>query len=208
MNRRQFLQCAAMISASASLVPNGWALTGEQKTYLASQKNYLNNTANFFTPQQRAAVTAITDHIIPKTETPGAVQAGVPNFIELMLQDWFNEEETAIFMSGLVQLLGTESPGFNALSPDQQLQQLQQLEQQAQHSSWYNLGNVLRVWDDTAPFICQIKELTVLGFFLSEVGATQVLRRNPMGAFNGDIALAKDQASYAVDLPIRGAIEE
>lgn len=208
MNRRQFLQCAAIISANASLVPASWSLTGEQQTYLASQASYINQAGKFFTEQQRATVAAITDLIIPATQTPGALQAGVPRFIELMLQDWFNEKERAIFMAGLIRLLPPGDIAFVELTNAEQLQQLQQLEEQAQNSTWYEVGNVLRVWDESAPFICQIKELTVLGFFLSEVGATDVLRRNPMGAFKGDIALAKNQSAYAADLPFRGTIEE
>ena len=55
----------------------------------------------------------------------------------------------------------------------------------------------------TAHIACQFKELVVLGYFLSEVGATQALRINPMGSFNGQLALTEEDRSYASQLPIR-----
>ena len=38
----------------------------------------------FFTDAQREAITAFSDLIIPTTDTPGAVEAGVVEYIELM----------------------------------------------------------------------------------------------------------------------------
>ena len=70
-------------------------------------------------------------------------------------------------------------------------------------AAWFEIGNVTRLWDETAPFICQLKELTVLGFMLSEVGSKQFLRENPMGSFEGDLPLAKDDSAYAAEMPMR-----
>ena len=41
----------------------------------------------FFTPAQRELVAAVADTIIPQTDTPGAIEAGVPGWIELLVQD-------------------------------------------------------------------------------------------------------------------------
>jgi hypothetical protein len=44
----------------------------------------------------------------------------------------------------------------------------------------------------TRPFILMTKELTLLGFFTSQVGATQVLQYDPVpGAFHGCVPLAE-----------------
>ena len=61
----------------------------------------------------------------------------------------------------------------------------------------------MRIWDSEAPFICQIKELTVLGFMLSEIGSKEFLRPNPMGEFKGDAQLNPNDSSYATQIPIR-----
>jgi hypothetical protein len=120
-----------------------------------------------------------------------------------MASDWFNAAELQVFMDGLTDLQSRADGDFTQLSPTAQLALLEQLEEESADAPWYELGNVLRVWDDSAPFICQFKELTVLGFFLSEVGAKQVLRINPMGEFKGDIPLAADDPAYVTELPIR-----
>ena len=204
MNRREFLQCAAMLAAGTTTIPASWAMNNTQQVFLAAQANYIDlKPLRFFSPSQRALVTTIAEHIIPKTDTPGAIDAGVPRFIELMASDWFNAAELQVFMDGLTDLQSRANGGFTQLSPSSQLTVLEQLEEESADASWYEMGNVLRVWDDSAPFICQFKELTALGFFLSEVGAKQVLRINPMGEFNGDIPLAVDDPAYAAELPIR-----
>ena len=204
MNRREFLQCAAMLAAGTSTMPASWAMNNTQQVFLAAQANYIDRKPlTFFSPAQRALVTTIAEHVIPRTDTPGASDAGVPRFIELMASDWFNAAELQVFMDGLADLQSRTDDGFTELSPAAQLALLEQLEEESADAPWYELGNVLRVWDDTAPFICQFKELTTLGFFLSEVGAKQVLRINPMGEFNGDIPLAADDPAYVAELPIR-----
>ena len=204
MNRREFLECAAVLVAGASVVPSNWAMNHEQQAFLAAQPDYINrHTLSFFTDRQRAAVSAVADQIIPVTDTPGALAAGAPRFIELMVANWLNDTERALFMGGLADLQQRAGDDFDGLPAEQQLLLLEQFEQEAGDAAWYQLGNVTRLWDDTAPFICQIKELTVLGFMLSDVGSSQFVRVNPMGSFDGDIPLAVDDSSYAVELPIR-----
>ena len=204
MNRRDFLQCAALLAAGATVIPNTWSMNHEQAAFLAAQPDYIDREPlNFFTDVQRAAVSAIADQIIPATDTPGAVEAGAPRFIELMVANWFNDAERKVFMNGLSQLQNLAEGSFASLEADQQLALLEKLEEEADGASWYKTGNVSRVWDDEAPFVCQIKELTVLGFMLSKVGSTQFLRGNPMGSFKGEIPLNSQDSAYAAEMPMR-----
>ncbi|GAB3101008.1 gluconate 2-dehydrogenase subunit 3 family protein [Aestuariicella hydrocarbonica] len=184
MNRREFLQCAAVLVGSAGVSGHVLALSQTQMTYLASADDYVKMPATLFSSQQRAIVAAAAETIIPRTDTPGAIDAGVPHFIELMVQDWLNDEESSIFMSGL-QNLETGIPAelgasYDKLSAEQQLSVLEALEAAASKSPWYAMGNVRRTFISDAPFICQLKELTIWGFFTSEAGVKQVLRYNPM----------------------------
>ena len=72
----------------------------------------------------------------------------------------------------------------------------------ASDAAWYQMGNVQRVFDSEAPFICQLKELTIWGFFTSETGATQVLRYEAMPMkFDGKRKLGKDDSSWVATYP-------
>ena len=201
MNRRHFLECAALLISGVSASRLGWTLTEEQQVHLASAPDYSDQAVDYFTPEQRSVVAAIAETISPRTETPGAIDAGVPRFIELMLANWCNDEEREIFQQGLARLeLHTRSEYgkcFDELDADARLEILEALEADASESAWYDLGNVRRDFISDAPFICQLKELTVWGFFTSEEGGTQALRYDPMPMFfDGDIPLKPDDSSW------------
>ena len=52
-------------------------------------------------PHQNATVTTISEIIIPQTDTPGAKAARVNEFIDLILTEWYDDEEKSIFLTGL-----------------------------------------------------------------------------------------------------------
>jgi hypothetical protein len=206
MNRREFIQCAALLAAGAAGIPNSWSMNHDQHRFLAAEKSYINNKPlTFFSDQQRAVVKVIAQLIIPTTDAPGAIEAGSDRFIELMVADWFTPQERDFFTNGLNKLMAKHTD-FIGLSAVDQIRVLEQLEDDASDSPWFDFGNTTRVWDGDAPFICQFKELTVLGFLLSEVGSQQVLRANPMGSFKGDIPLLDTDVSYAAELPMRQSL--
>jgi hypothetical protein len=205
VNRRHFLECAALLISGVSASRMGWTLTEEQRVHLANAPDYIDQVVDYFTPEQRSVVAAIAETIIPRTETPGAIDAGVPRFIELMLAQWCNDQERGIFVQGLVQLeLQTRAEygkRFDELDLNARLKTLEALEADASDSAWYDMGNIRRDFISDAPFICQIKELTVWGFFTSEEGGSQVLRHDPMPMyFDGDIPLKPDDSSWSFRL--------
>lgn len=205
MDRREFMQCAVIAVSGVGVNQLLFALSEEQKIYLASSPNYINTKADFFTDEQRKIITAISDVIIPKTETPGAIEAGVPRFIELMVSDWLTEDEKNIFETGMKDIEFRIPKEFGApfyqLNKREQLAILEKLESESSNSTWYDLGNIVRDFVNDAPFICQVKELTIWGFFTSEVGGKQVLRYNPMPMkFDGDIQLGEDDSTWAGNL--------
>lgn len=202
MNRRQFLECAAILVSGATASPMAFSLSEEQLTYLGSAPDYNSHPVSYFSDKQRKLVAAIAETIIPRTDTPGAIDAGVPRFIELMVADWLNDAERAIFDAGLKEI-ETGIPGeygsaYDQLSADQQLAILEALESAASDSPWYAQGNVRRAFVSDAPFICQIKELTIWGFFTSKAGVEQVLRYNPMPMkFDGHYPRSPDDSAWA-----------
>lgn len=200
MNRREFLQCAAVLVSGVSANGLAFTLNDEQQQYLATAPDYNTGKVDYLTAAQRRTLAAVCENIIPRTDTPGAIDAGVPQFIELMVRDWLTDEERSIFDVGMKDLQERvqreHASSFDQLEPRQQLAILETLEEQAEDSPWYSFGNVQRDFISDAPFICQVKELTAWGFFTSRVGATQVLRYDPMPMyFDGDVPLSPEDSS-------------
>ena len=213
MNRRQFIEFTSLILAGGSLPLKAHSAEYQQQLF-ALGKNFIEQPVNIFTPAQRQLVRRLVEIIIPRTDTPGALDAKADHFIELTVAHYMNPQEREVFVSGLdalqVGVLGAQGldKSLKDMSLEKQIverliQQLTELEERHSDAPWYQLGNrVGNGFDSSAPFICQLKELTVVGFFMSEVGATQVLRHNPMpGSFDGETPLATDQPSWARNRP-------
>ena len=202
MNRREFLQCAAVLVSGASASQLGFSLSDEQLTYLAAAPNYNTRKVDYLDEAQRKVLAAMCEVVIPRTDTPGAIDAGVPRFVELMAQDWLNDEERAIFDTGMKDMLqripADYGAPFDRLDLDTQVAIMEEMEDAASDSPWFELGNVQRQCISDAPFMWQIKELTVWGLFSSEAGSKEVLRYNPMPMyFDGDIPLDPEESSWA-----------
>ncbi|MBB6520366.1 gluconate 2-dehydrogenase subunit 3 family protein [Pseudoteredinibacter isoporae] len=208
MDRRHFLQVATLLGgafATRALADlSGPAVSDSEALQpLATGPSIGELPANLFQIQERTDLAAMVEAVIPRTDTPGAVDAGVPNFVEHMVQHWLSDAERALFLKGFraLQVASREkhSREFSQLTMDQQLDFLEALEDEASGSPWYDFANVQRQYVEGAPFICQLKELTIFGFYSSEVGATQVLRHDPMPMqFDGEFVLNEDDSTWSM----------
>lgn len=195
-NRRDFLVQASLAAAGAVMSIS--ALSASMPAAAAIPEGAL----RFFTTDQRNLVAALTETIIPQTGTPGAIDAGVPRYIEFMVGEWLKPGERSIFMHGLTatekMAANTFGKAFSACTVDERGRILDLMEDEAGAASWYVPGNVNRAFDSAAPFICQLKELTVYGYFSSKLGSTQALVLNSMdGNFAGDIPLSDVGSAWA-----------
>ena len=196
MNRRQFMQLSALVLAGGAV--SGPSLAVDQQQLFVLGRSFIEQPVDLFSSAQRKLLQAAVETIIPRTDTPGALDASVDRFIELCVAQFMTEPERTVFIAGLDELVNAVDQQKSDL-----ITLLTELEEQHSDAAWYQLGNrVGNGFDSSAPFICQLKELTVVGFFMSEVGATQVLRHNPMpGQFDGETVLASDQPSWARNTP-------
>ena len=133
-------------------------------------------------------VEVLSELIIPATDTPGATDAGVAHFVNNIVTDWYTDEERARFMGGIDALQSASQEQFSAdfmqLTAEQQAQLLDQAVRDAGADSRANLQ--ARSTTDGQPFFLMLRELVVLGYFTSEVGATQALSYNPVpGSYDG-----------------------
>ena len=144
----------------------------------------------FLTEDQATLVTQVAEVIIPKTDTPGAKDVGVPSFIDLMLKEVYSKEDQDRFTTGLLafdeEAKKAYGDPFVELDPEQQTAFVKKMNEEAVKAA-KNTSPA-----PPKPFILMARELTLLGFFTSEAGATQVLQYEAVpGAYHGCLPLSE-----------------
>lgn len=144
----------------------------------------------FLTEDQASIVTQVSEIIIPRTDTPGAKDVGVPSFIDQMVNEVYSEEDQKWFTEGLA--------AFNETAKKEYGDDFADLDEEDQAAFVQRVHEEAVTAENTTdpaprrPFILLMKELTMLGFFTSEPGATQVLQYVPVpGAYKGCIPLSE-----------------
>ncbi|WP_395340772.1 gluconate 2-dehydrogenase subunit 3 family protein [Ningiella sp. W23] len=201
-----------MLLASASLLGLS-AMTPVMAALLAT-KSGSEQSAGFesaFSAQERDMLSTIVDLLIPKTDTPGALEAKVDIFIDELVSNWYGSQEQAYFLKGFRILnhhcISSFSKGFLDCDKQHQLVALEDAQQNALGSlSDGKLGldtervsanpNDWALWGDRpragGAFFAQLKGLTVLAYYTSELGATQALIYDPVpGSHDGNFDFAK-----------------
>jgi gluconate 2-dehydrogenase gamma chain len=184
IDRREALRKTALLMGAAV---SASALTGILQGCKATPE--LTYKPQFFTEDQARIVTEVAEIIIPKTDTPGAKDAGVPGFIDLMLKDCYKKEDQDRFIAGLTafdeEAKKAYGDSFIYCKPEQQVELVTKTHSAA-------LAEAKANKEAKRPFILMAKELTLLGFFTSEPGATQVLQYVAVpGSYKGCIPLAE-----------------
>jgi len=143
-------------------------------------------TPTFFSEAEAKTLTAAVDVLIPKTDTPGAVEAGVPQLIDLLATDIYTEEDQKRWQEGIAQMnadsqekFGTD---FASATVEQQTELLTEYDQQVFSPNADRSGG--------RPFFGDFKQLVVTGFCTSELGATQHLQYEAVpGDYSGCVPI-------------------
>lgn len=172
MNRRQVLQRVAYLMGGAVSAPAVLGLLNG-----CAPKPDTSWQPVFLSKEQGALVTELTELIIPKTDTPGAKDVGVPAFIDTMLKEVYPQEDRERFVAGLKVFddaaRTAHGKAFVDLDKSRQTELLKKFHDEAVATE---LAHDPRPNTLQRPFILMTKELTLLGFFCSKPGATQVLQ--------------------------------
>jgi hypothetical protein len=157
--RRKFLTGLA-VSFGSALTPLGaLALEAALSPSMLDNESY-----SVLTKHQLNTLAQVVDTIIPATGTPGAAEAKVHLFINHLLKDFLSDEQKNTFISGLNDLdtnasQGSNKLGFLDISKDEQLIYLQKVDNNRANN----------------PFYRDLKQLTVIGYYTSEIGASKEL---------------------------------
>jgi hypothetical protein len=201
VQRRDALKIIATMLGGTFCAPTVFALdqmeTGALK--VGSEVSFV------LTQNQKSTIAEVAEMIIPRTDTPGATDAGVPPFIEKMLRECYRSPEHASFLAGVKYL---EQLGFVSKSGAEKtvilseleqkskelykIYQAQQTEKLANPTSKSNNGEEIGV-----PFWRLMKELTLLGYFTSEVGVRASFDYVPIPGKLELIKLVPGQKAFA-----------
>jgi hypothetical protein len=172
MKRRDAISQIALLLGGAFTAPTLMAMD------VRNGKNSIVAADFSLTDVQRKIVSAVAEHILPRTSTPGAIDAGAPAFIELMLQDCYKKTEQYSFLKGTNDLVKADFLGQSAAG---QVAMLKLLEANTKDLMKSFSQKKIKVGDnidkDTlegangVPFWRLMKELTLLGYYTSEKGA-------------------------------------
>ncbi len=128
---------------------------------------------------QQVLVARIADHVIPRTDTPGALDVKVPQLIDLLLTEWYDSSERDAMLANIVAIdqrardLGVAS--FTALSEKDQVALLTDLDRDRAAPA------------SAAAGFRALKSLTVFGYFTSELVTKDILQvRMVFPRYQGD----------------------
>ncbi len=175
LDRRAFVQLAATFGLSLTtpvLAAKTPALTTEDWTLIGE----------------------VSELIIPTTDTGGALAAGVPAFVKMLLSDWFTADQRENFIDGLHEFSAGASRKYGKRFAELTASQKDQY-----------FGELLAAAEGSAPaprspFVVLMKRLTIFGYYTSELGATTELQQRMAAAQYEPAAVFKpgDRADSAI----------
>ena len=135
-----------------------------------------------FSPNDVASLDEVAETILPETSTPGAKAAKCGAFLALMVTDTYSDGDQQVFKNGLQQLdtacRQMHKTGFMAATPAQRLALLEQIDkEQKAYMDDREAKRTPGTSPETPPhYFRMMKELTLLGYFTSEIGYTKAMR--------------------------------
>lgn len=149
-----------------------------------------------FTEEDVALLNEIADTILPATKTPGAKDAKTGEFMTVMVNDCYEAKDQKVFHEGIQKLNDAAdkkmNKSFMELTPEQR------------HTFLVDLDNEQKEYmknkkqEESSHYFRMMKELTLLGYFTSEIGYTQA--RNWVerpGRFEACTTYTKGEKAYS-----------
>jgi Gluconate 2-dehydrogenase subunit 3 len=183
MERRELLKMIALLTGGA-VVGSEFFLTG----CTAGGKADVG-----FTPANISLLDEVGETILPATSSPGAKEAKVGEFMKVYVTDCYNKQSQNAFIKGINELEEASKKmngkGFMDCTPEQRRNLLISLEKEAKEYNKVQAEKDKPGYDElkkqnkeyvfvASPvhYYTMMKQLTLLGFFTSEAGATKALR--------------------------------
>jgi len=207
MNRRDAIGRVALIMGGA-VIGAEFFISGCKSTTTTSQ------VSDLFDADHVAFLNEVADTILPTTSSPGAKAANVGQFMAVMVRDCYTPADQKTFLEGIGKLDDASKKQFSNkfmdLTPQQRTDVLVALDkEQKEFTTQRNKdleADALKHKGDNkhkAPelpnhYFRMMKQLTLLGYFTSEIGATKALRYIAVpGHYDGCVPYKKGDKAWA-----------
>lgn len=190
MERRTLLKMVALLTGGAVIGGNAF-LTGCSSNQERDLKQRLN-----LTPEQVAFLDEVAETILPTTQkSPGAKAAKVGSFMTIMVTDCYEVSDQQIFLDGMDKLDAAckkmHHLGFMEATAEQRLVLLTAIDKEIKEHMPQN-------GKSPNHYYTMFKQLTLLGYFSSEIGYKQAFRYNQApGRYEGDVPYKKGDRAWA-----------
>jgi gluconate 2-dehydrogenase gamma chain len=168
MNRRDAIKRTAMMLGVAISSTTVAGCLGEDRNKLGTELNW---KPQFLNKAQAKLVSVASELVLPRTDTPGAQDVGVPQLLDILYGKYMTVEEKSTFSKGLGEL---QKLGFQDKSADDQT------------ATMVTLGKSNR------KFITQLRGAIIAGYFTSEEVCRNVTKYDPVpGAYVGCVPISE-----------------
>jgi hypothetical protein len=187
MNRREALKNVAFLMGSAISVTSMGVLF-ESFTLPEIEKNHVS-----FSAKDEELLAEFADIIIPTTaSSAGAKAAGLGAFIPMMIRDCYPAKMQEIFALGMKDMQVKCLKNFNKDFLSMSIEERQKI--------MTDLKNETIANDKAPSFFLIARDLTILGYFSSEIGCTQAREYLPVpGRYDGSAEYKPGQKAWATN---------
>ncbi len=172
MNRRELLKKSVFISLGLSLSP-GLLVSLES----CSRKRPTTDHPVYLSEEQFDAIWQMAELVLPKTDSPGAHEAGVTPFIDQLFGEYFEEDEKIRYEAGLKNFLehcmNAYGRSFLDLDQSEQIDYLKMLDTEEIEDSFFRSFKGIILW----------------AYFTSEPGMKSMNYLPVPGRYNGCIKI-------------------
>ncbi len=190
MNRREALSSVALLLGGTIIGAEAFlsGCTNADKNIGVAGLN--------FSPDDISFLDEVGETIIPATDTPGAKEAKIGEFMHTIVRDCYEPENQQIFIAGMGKLNNASKQKngkyYLESTPAERKSLLMDLDKEQKEYT------AKKKPTDPAHYFRMMKELTVWGFFSSEPGATKALRYIAVpGKYEGCIPYKKGDKAWA-----------
>ncbi len=187
MKRRQAIGVLGGVAAGPLVMPSAAFAELLDWSRRVRRSRTESTSPSHFTPPRTRVLAALAEVIIPATDTPGASEAGVTDFVAALVDGWLDDDHRDRFLAGLDTVDPAARERFGAdfadCTAEQQSEYVGELDAELTRLREDPDASVSRY------FFHDVKRFTITAYFTSEVGLAALGHRTSFRTFEGCVPL-------------------